>query len=120
MNEFLTDKDFKEKGFRGDKNREGVEGLIKLAVKLLYSMLEANRDEEMAEYLAAHLDFDYMLKMLEIEFRFMMKDAKLTEDQLLSTDVEELNNILNCPIFEERIMEAFDIYFLLVTLNELT
>jgi len=115
LNEFATEKDIKMKGFEG-KNEE-IESMIKMSIKLLYALLEANNNKEMLEYIAFNIDFDYLMKMLTKEFIYMFRNTSLTEKQLEEYPVEKLDSYLNISIHEDEVAEAFDIFFLIQVLN---
>ena len=77
LNEFSTEKDFKMRGFEADD--EGIQSMIKMSVKLLYALLEANKNQEMLDALAFNIDFDYLIKLLAKEYKYMFRNTKLTD-----------------------------------------
>ena len=118
LNEFATPKDFKMKGFVNTKQEKEAEKMIKMSVKLLYALLEANTNKQMLDYLAFNIDFDYLIQMLTKEYKSMFEHTKLSEKSLATLPVDNLNKYLKVAIFSEEILEAFDIYFLIRTLDD--
>lgn len=118
LNEFTTPKDFMIKGFDSDKSKRRVERMIKTSIKLLYALLEANTDKNMLNYLAFNIDFDQLIAMLVTEYKNMFSHTELTTKQLIELPLDNLNTYLKVSVFDEAVKEAFDIYFLIRTLDE--
>ena len=119
MNEFVTDKDYKVKGF--EEHRSEIDSMIKWSIKLLYTLLEANRDREIIEYIAFNVEFEYLMKVLTNEFVEMFSEIEqLTEQNLAEWSIEKLNKKLMVSLFDEDSSETFDIFFLIKTLNNQT
>lgn len=118
MNEFSSEKDFESKGFL--ESKEEIEDLIKTSIKLLYSLLEANSNMEIQEYLATHIEFDYLINILTQEYKMMFKETDVTEEQLEQWTIEKLNSKLKISVFDEEMAESFDTFFLIKTLDDAT
>ena len=78
MNEFATDKDYNIKGFA--KHKDSIENMVKWSVKLLYTLLEANRSREILQYLAFNIDFEYLMKLMTKEYIKMFEETNLTKE----------------------------------------
>lgn len=77
MNEFAIGVENSLRGFQSDSHV--LEDTVTLSVKLLYNLLEANRDIDILQNLALNIDFEYLMKVMTKEYLDIFERTKFKE-----------------------------------------
>ena len=117
MSEFEIEQTYELRGFVTPEQKLEPTKIIKKAVKLLISMLEANKNKELLQYMGANLDQRWFHQTLTQEFVSFMLSQGIEEWQLEKMEIKELMDRINVALFSGPILDAFQVYFLVILLD---
>lgn len=143
MNDINSGKDLKSKGFtilhRGEKiedskilkksehDHEILDDLFTNTIQFLLSLMEGNSDKGEIEIIGNNVKIEYLLKKLretylrEIKLKVMRsKYSKKSEEFLedITVDPDDLAKMYNHKLFDGEVLEAFDIFFFIQTIED--
>jgi hypothetical protein len=121
MNDFCSDRDFDCRGFKGF-DKEQLHALITKNIIMLDSILEANQDKAIYEYIGHNIDPAYLIKKLTSQFQEIFSHVDLLKHshggKIISADI--FRKFVKFETFEEEFSEAFQIFFFIQNIEENT
>lgn len=117
MSEFEIEQTYELRGFITPEQKLEPTHIIKKAVKLLISMLEANKNKDVLQYMGANLDQGWFYQTLTQEFVSFMKSQGLDEQQLEKMEIHQVIDRIQVSLFSGPILDAFQVYFLVILLD---
>ena len=120
---FQRDSDYNRGGFFADDEIEAVDNVVTKSSKLLFSLIEGPPNEDNLSMLTEGLDFTFILKHLQGEFRdFVERVSEISLKRkppidLSTLNLEDFNEELP-DHFDDDFLEAFNLYSLLTTLSD--
>lgn len=73
-------------------------------------MLEGNSDKKMISYMSNSLNIDFLLDRLHKEYTFFIQNNRKYRGEY---DKNVLKRLMAKKVWDDEIVEAFDIYFLI-------
>lgn len=121
MNDFSNPRDYESRGF-SEENSSQLDDLISQNIKMLYSLMEANQDDEMYRNMGNNISFKSLISKLLAKFKELFRkdiDIKDSKNMLASKNKLEAR-VRQMRQFSEEAEEAFDIFFFIQTINDHT
>lgn len=115
LNDLFIQKDYFEHVF--DRDTMKILDFVKKVIKLLTAMLEGNYDKKMIIYMANSLNIDFLLEILLKEYHDFIDRNKSKKNE---TEASVLKRLKSKKMWADEIVDAFDIYFLINTIDEVT
>lgn len=118
MNDFSNQRDYESRGFNAD-NSYALDDLISQNIKMLYSLMEANLDQQIYVNMGQNIEFISLISKLTAKFNEVFKDIDFKNPKNMNMAVLNMK-IKNRKTFNEETEEAFDIFFFIQTINDRT
>ena len=110
MHDLMVQRDYFDQMF--GSHQQDLSRLVKKSISLLNSVVEANRDPKMVNFMAQNLNVEFLVQCLKKEFmQFLKKHPKYDEKKRNTTEVLEI--LETKRTWNEDDCEGFNIYFLL-------
>lgn len=104
-----------------EEDMENWNQVIKKGVKLIISMFEGNDGREFVRFLAINMEFIVLVnKLAEELYRFFKKNYNMEIAAVRNSSLDSLNSRLVTLIFDDDMADAFDLYFCIVILDDMT
>lgn len=100
--------------FIEDESKQSL--LIKKLIKLLSAQIEANDNKNLLAFLRRHLNIDFLIITLTLEYELYMQ--KFTDGLKSKSAYRKAEKVTKfSDVFDTDLIEAFDIYFFIETIN---
>jgi hypothetical protein len=114
LHDISMKREFKDISNFESENKLNV--LIGKSISLFLSLLEGNQEKKLTVLIGANINYDFLINNLVQEFKLFLRRKKIAISvESFMKNIESL--ILDKDFFDERMQDAFNIYFFILMLN---
>jgi hypothetical protein len=114
LHDISMKREFKDISNFESENKLNV--LIGKSISLFLSLLEGNQEKKLIVFIAANIDYNFLINNLVQEFKLFLRRKKiLCSVESFMKNMESLT--LDKDFFDERMQDSFNIYFFMLILN---
>jgi hypothetical protein len=131
MNDFTSERDYEARGFHTEHEKNILKSLVLSNIKMLNSLLEANKGAEIYKSMGESIDFVYLIDVLsDIFWKDLFSKEEVDEINKIPSHSEKVARLSkklrenSClkegdegTVFNEQVSEAFNIFFFIETIN---